>query len=258
MSGGGCFLILDFDLRSRRHGGPPIMRFNLSDAARKIIERGWLVGPESVGRGSEAQTKRDGFPAAPRWLRGRDLLPPQPHRRFVQRATDGALQTGPVDRAAGDLAHFHRQHVVDGLPQAAFPPTVEVPLHRRMRREVLGQKAPLEARFRDKVNGAQDIPRASLMRPPVGAWLREMRFDQCPLFVRAVACIAQPIAPILQPRDFSPGRNVSPRCLRKHERIVAAEIMQQFSLSNRAGRAVPPNGLSKPGSPFRFHCGSAT
>ena len=85
-----------------------------------------------------------------------------------------------------------------------------------------------------------------------------MRFDQCPLFVRAIACIGQPIAPILQPRDFSPGHNVSPRFLRKHERIVAAEVTQQLSLSNRAVRPAPPNGVSKLGSPFRFHSGSAT
>ena len=53
-----------------------------------------------------------------------------------------------------------------------------------------------------------------------------MRIDHLPLFVGGVACIAQPIALILRTRDFSPGQDVIPRGLRKHEKIAAAEITQ--------------------------------
>jgi hypothetical protein len=55
-----------------------------------------------------------------------------------------------------------------------------------------------------------------------------------PLFIGGIACIAQPIALILGARDFSPGHDVTPRCLRKHERIEAAGITQQFFWSARA------------------------
>jgi hypothetical protein len=54
---------------------------------------------------------------------------------------------------------------------------------------------------------------------------QQVRLGHRPFSVNCVACTAQPIAPMLGPRDFSPGHR-SPRCLRKHERILAAGITQ--------------------------------
>src|ERR1700733_4082084 len=51
------------------------------------------------------------------------------------------------------------------------------------------------------------------------------------------SCIAQPIALILGARDFSPGHEMIPRCLRKHERIEATEIAQQIFWPTRVNQA---------------------
>jgi hypothetical protein len=136
--------------------------------------------------------------------------------------------------AAGGFAHLHKQHMVDGLPNAAVPPGVEIPLHRCVWRELLGQQAPLAAGLRDVEDGIDHLAHAGLARPPARRRWREMRLDQRPLFIGGIACIAQPVALILGARDFSPGHDVTPRCLRKHERIEAAEITQQFFWPKRA------------------------
>jgi hypothetical protein len=139
--------------------------------------------------------------------------------------------------AAGGLTHLHKQHMVDRLPNAAVAPGVEIPLHRCVWRELLGQQAPLAAGLRDVKDGIDHLAHAGLARPPARRRRREVRRDQRPLFIGGIACIAQPIALILGARDFSPGHEMTPRCLRKHERIEAAEITQLFFCLTRVNQA---------------------
>jgi hypothetical protein len=63
-----------------------------------------------------------------------------------------------------------------------------------------------------------DRPHAACADPATG----------CAPCIGGIACIAQSIALILGARDFSPGHEMTPRCLRKHERIEATEITQYF------------------------------
>src|SRR5208283_3779486 len=93
----------------------------------------------------------------------------------------------------------------------------------------------------DIEDGIDDIAQASLARPPAPRRRWQVGLDHSPLFVRGIACVAQPVALILAPRDFSPGHGVTPRCLRKHER-------ESPPLKSRNPRSGSSTGHPAPGS----------
>jgi energy-coupling factor transporter ATP-binding protein EcfA2 len=65
---------------------------------------------------------------------------------------------------------------------------------------------------------------------------------------------ALPIAPIFGSRDFSPGHDESPRCLRKHERISAAGTTQP-PVRHRGHRQITERIIERS---LREHSGSAS
>jgi hypothetical protein len=87
---------------------------------------------------------------------------------FLGRISTRAARLGRLDRLAVDdasgrarlpasgFAHVHQQHVVDGLPYPAVSPSVEIPLHRRVWWEILGQQTPLAAGLGSVKNGIDD------------------------------------------------------------------------------------------------------
>jgi len=97
---------------------------------------------------------------------------------FLGRISARATRRGRLDRLAVDdasararlpasgLPHVHQQHVVDGLPYPVVAPRVEIPLHRCVWREILGQQTPLAAGLGDIEDAIDDIPQAGLARPP--------------------------------------------------------------------------------------------
>ncbi len=102
------------------------------------------------------------------------------------------------------LARLGHQAVVHPMPGAIVAPPIEVPLHRRARGKVLRQGAPLAAggvHIEDRVEDRAQIP---LARTPQTRRQRKQRCNHCPLLIRHVACIAQALALILNPGDFSP------------------------------------------------------
>ena len=72
--------------------------------------------------------------------------------------TDWLSMTPAVTRLpASGFAHVHEQHVADGLPYPAVSPHIEIPLHRRVWREIFGQQTPLASGLGDVENGIDDI-----------------------------------------------------------------------------------------------------
>ena len=137
---------------------------------------------------------------------------PRPARlRSLNRLADDYAGSGNVF-TAGCFTHLHHQYVVGSLPYPTVAPIIKILLHRRVWRENLWQ-----------IDRSSKAGRA---RPPEFGRRRQTRFDHRPLLVGSVACVAQPIAPIFGPRDSSPGRDRTPRCVRKLDRIVAAEVTQ--------------------------------
>ena len=70
---------------------------------------------------------------------------------------------------------------------AAVAPVVEVALHGRPVREILGQKRPRAAAGRQIQDGVHHLPQVSRSGAPDRAWSRQERGDQAPLTVRQVA-----------------------------------------------------------------------
>ena len=99
---------------------------------------------------------------------------------FLGRISARATRLSRLDRLAVDdassrarlpasgLPRVHQQHVVDGLPYPVVAPRVEIPLHRRVWWEILGQQTPLAAGLGDVEDGIHDIAQAGLARPPGG------------------------------------------------------------------------------------------
>lgn len=136
--------------------------------------------------------------------------------------------------------------MVDGLPDPGVPPRIEVALHRRIRREVLRFQPPLAGCLGDIEDRIDEVAHPGRARPPARRRPGQTRLDDRPFGIGGVACIAQPVTPILGARDLSSGHWVSPRCLRKHERVPAPEVTQRFSPHPRPG----PQQLRKENQPI--------
>jgi hypothetical protein len=107
-------------------------------------------------------------------------------------------------RAAGGVAGLPQKLKVDPLEQAAVPPVVEIPLHRRERRKVLRQHAPLASAARNIQDRIQHRAQVGLPRPAQALGSRHKGRDHRPLAIGKVACITLPRTLILRSSDFGP------------------------------------------------------
>src|ERR1700680_3225241 len=112
-------------------------------------------------------------------------------------------------------------------------------LNRGVGREILGQQAPLAAALRqieDRVHHRTQRRRARATATLVRRG--QERLDHGPLGIGCIACIAQPVAPILRASDFGPHL-VPPSCLATTTESQAAEITQPiFGSASQAGTII--------------------
>jgi len=154
-------------------------------------------------------------------------------------AVDDAGRGGLV--TPDSLAGLHHQPGVEPTPGAVVAPAVEIALHRRTRREVGGQGAPLAAggqNIKDRIDDQAQIAGARPAEPPRR---RQKGFNRGPLTVRRVACVAQALAPILSASGFSPSHVILRRSFATTTESQVTEITQPISgqpLRSRAQRGV--------------------
>jgi len=114
--------------------------------------------------------------------------------------------------------------MIDCLPQPRVAPAVEEPLHRRKRRKLLGQLAPLAAGRQDVKHGVDHRTQFRGPWPPQSI-RRRQSFDQLPFPIADIACIAQIITAILRSSGFGPHL-VSPVYLANQTDTQVTEITQ--------------------------------
>src|SRR6202035_1356408 len=117
---------------------------------------------------------------------------------------------------------------VDPLPGAVVAPTVEIALHRRARRKLTRQGAPLTAGPQEIQDGVDDRAQVALAGPPEPTRGRQQRRDLRPLPRPRVACISQLVTPILLPSGFSPHL-VPPSLSANNTESQSTEITQSIS-----------------------------
>src|SRR6516162_9809618 len=127
--------------------------------------------------------------------------------------------------ATARLAHPHHQSMIDCLPQPRVAPAVEEPLHRRKRRKLLGQLAPLAAGRQDVKYGVDHRTQFRGPWPPQSLRRRQQSFDQLPFPIADIAYIAQIITAILRSSGFGPHL-VSPVYLANQTDTQVTEITQ--------------------------------
>src|ERR1700752_3070229 len=120
------------------------------------------------------------------------------------------------------------QGLDDSLPSAGVAPSVKIALHRGVRRKFLRQGPPLAPGgqdVEDRLHGlAQiDFPRAS---QPTSR--RHLPGDHRPLRIGQIACVAQPIALILDASDFGPRHRALPRIFANPKESQPTEITHSF------------------------------
>jgi hypothetical protein len=106
--------------------------------------------------------------------------------------------------SALDLAGPGHQPRIDPLPGAVVAPAVEIALHRRARRKLTRQGAPLTAGPQQVEDRVDNRAQVALARPPQPARGRQQRRNLRPLAKPGIACIAQLVTPIILPSGFSP------------------------------------------------------
>ena len=128
------------------------------------------------------------------------------------RSAPAPAKAGDPGGRAGFAAHrFTRQHqedMVDLSPQAVVAPGIEVVLNRGEGREILGQHPPLAAALGNVEDGVYHRPQRRRAPPPAPCAAVASTPRSPPIRHRiaigGVACIAQPIPPILRASDFCP------------------------------------------------------
>jgi len=92
--------------------------------------------------------------------------------------------------------------VIDAGEHAGARPSVEMALHRRIRRKLFRQLPPLAAgggHIQDGVHDRSQFRFAWAAKLRCG---RKQRLDQRPFRIRQIACVSQPVSAILPPGDF--------------------------------------------------------
>ena len=130
--------------------------------------------------------------------------PSCPHRSRTDRSESPlfrALHALAVDHAGGRaglpprcLPALHIQRVMNPFDRAVIIPSRQIVVHCALRRQVLGQIAPLAARAQHIHHAVHHLPHHHPASPPAmfGRW--DQRFNQRPLLVGQVGRIAQLVA----------------------------------------------------------------
>src|ERR1700733_9133061 len=118
------------------------------------------------------------------------------------------------------LARGHDQHVVDLSQPAIARPAVEITLDRRIRGKLLRNLPPLATRCSHVEQRLHDRAQVGFARSPDHASHRHQWRDQGPFGIGHVACVAQPLAPILSASDLTPGHREPHRLCRNNDGIT--------------------------------------
>src|SRR3954466_10968651 len=132
--------------------------------------------------------------------------------------------------------------MVEGLPQAAVPPSVEVALHRGPRRKIFGEHPPLAPAGRDEQNGIHDRAQIDRAWPSARPCRRQQRHNDRPFPIRHVARIASANTPMILASDVIPGHS-TPRLQIKDADSQPADIAQLLF-----GRALRARGCGAVGA----------
>jgi len=137
--------------------------------------------------------------------------------------------TGRRHRIASQtLPGARHQNGIEPIPGAVVAPPVEVPLHRRARRKLARQGAPLTAAPQDIEEGVDNRAQMPAARPPALRRRRQQRGNLGPFRLARIACIDQVVAAILRAGGFSP-HVVAPglSCNNRESQLI--EITQPIS-----------------------------
>ena len=148
---------------------------------------------------------------------------PPAFRRLHRLAVDDA--GGRACFSSRLRARRHDQKVIDAGEHAGARPSVEIALHRRIRRKLFRQLPPLAARgchIQDRVHDRSQF-RFAWATERRGR--RKQRLDQRPFRIRQIACVSQPVPAILPPGDFRLG-HLFPSNLANPKESQPAEITQ--------------------------------
>src|SRR5581483_10122562 len=141
-------------------------------------------------------------------------------------------------------------------------PIVKIVLHRRERRKVFRQGAPLAAGGKNIEDCIEDGPKWPLRRAPDALPLRQQAAQQNPFLSCRVACIAQSNAAILIAGGFGPSHGASlvdSQSRRNHNRLEITRFLFGQSLRSDAKRRVSKDGrkLRIPGRGLRRRLSAA-
>src|SRR6266545_3877958 len=185
---------------------------------------------------------------------------PLGHVKPARAATFRGLHSLAVDNAGRrtglaplPFAHLSNQSITDRAPQPRSTPFVEVIANGRTWQKILRQRAPLASRRRDVEDRVHDRSQIDLAWPAASTRRRHKPLHQSPLLIRRVACIAQPIAPILLPGDFSPRHfdlNRISQIRRNHKGLKSLNFFSDQALRMRT------ESFSQYARPFCTACGT--
>ena len=116
----------------------------------------------------------------------------------------------------------------DLVPSGGISPRVKIALDSRVRRELARQGSPLAAGGQNVENCLHDLPQIDFPWPPTSPARRHLPGDQRPLRISQIACVAQPIALILNASDFGPRHRALPRIFANPKESQPTEITHCF------------------------------
>lgn len=122
------------------------------------------------------------------------------------------------------------QGLDDSLPSAGVAPGVKIALHRGVRRKFLRQGPPLAPGGQDVEDRLHDLAQIDFPRASQPTSRRHLPGDHRPLRIGQIACVAQPIALILDASDFGPRHRALPRIFANPKESQPTEITHSFSV----------------------------
>ena len=124
-----------------------------------------------------------------------------------------ALAVDDGDRRTCFASHpFPRldvERMMDACQRPVPVPQIEILVHRRLRRKVLGQGAPLAAGRQQIENRVQHLAHIHRARTAATLGRRDRRFDQRPLRIRQIAWVTKP-RPLVRPPVFDRPHRAPP------------------------------------------------
>src|SRR5258707_7824812 len=150
-------------------------------------------------------------------------------RGFRALAVDDASRW---DRFTPDgLACQPDEAAVDAMPSPVVAPAIEVALHGRARRKVLGQRPPLAAGRENIENGIYQRAQIGRSRAANSSRFWHQRFQKHPFAISRIACKPKPVAPILQASDFGSSHRALPRISQIRWNHMRLKSLTSFSAS---------------------------